>query len=49
MSTHDPKARHLTAIMFSDIVGYTALMAKNEEAGLRVRVRHRDLLGPLAE
>ena len=41
--------RRLAAIMFSDIVGYTALMGENEEAGMRVRERHRALLGPLAE
>jgi TolB-like protein/Tfp pilus assembly protein PilF len=35
--------------MFTDIVGYTALMAESEEKGLRVRERHRSLLGPLAE
>ncbi len=41
--------RRLAAIMFTDIVGYTALMAESEEKGLRVRERHRALLGPLAE
>jgi hypothetical protein len=34
--------------LFSDIVGYTALMAESEARGLRVRERHRDLLRPLA-
>jgi len=36
--------RRLAAILFSDIVGYTALMARDEAAGLRARVRHRSLL-----
>ncbi len=40
--------RRLTAILFSDIVGYTALMGRDEQAGLRVRERHRSLLRPLA-
>jgi TolB-like protein/class 3 adenylate cyclase len=41
--------RRLAAIMFTDIVGYTALMAESEEKGRRVRERHRTLLGPLSE
>ncbi len=40
--------RRLAAIWFSDIVGYTALMERDEQAGLRVRERHRSLLRPLA-
>lgn len=35
--------RRLAAILFSDIVGYTALMAESEERGLRARARHRNL------
>ncbi len=35
--------------MFTDIVGYTALMAESEEKGLRVRERHRALVRPLVE
>src|SRR5512145_31124 len=40
--------RRLAAIWFSDIVGYTALMGRDEQAGLRVRERHRALVRPLA-
>ncbi len=36
--------RRLAAIMFTDIVGYTALMAESEAKGLRVRERHRALV-----
>ncbi len=41
--------RRLAAIMFTDIVGYTALMAESEEKGLRARARHRQLVRPLVE
>ncbi len=41
--------RRLAAIMFTDIVGYTALMAESEAEGLRVRERHRALVRPLVE
>ena len=36
-----PTERRLAAIMFTDIVGNTALMAESEEKGLRARERHR--------
>ncbi len=39
--------RRLAAIIFTDIVGYTALMAESEEKGLRARQRHRALVRPL--
>jgi TolB-like protein/class 3 adenylate cyclase len=45
----NPIERKLAAIMFTDIVGYTALMAESEEKGLRARGQHRAALGPLAE
>jgi len=32
--------RRLAAILFTDIVGYTALMAESEEKGLRAKERH---------
>jgi class 3 adenylate cyclase len=41
----DRSERRLAAIMFTDIVGYTALMAESEERG--VRDRHRALVRPL--
>ncbi len=44
-----PTERRLAAIMFTDIVGYTALMAESEQRGRGVRERHRTVLGPLAE
>ena len=43
-----PTGRRLAAIMFTDIVGYTALMAESEERGLRAR-EHRALVRPLVE
>ncbi len=41
--------RRLAAILFTDVVGYTALMAADEERGLRVRERHRTLVLPVVE
>ena len=41
--------RKLAAIMFTDIVGYTARMAESEDKGLRARQRHRALVRPLVE
>ena len=41
------KKRKLAAIMFTDIVGYTALMSKNEENALQILQKHRDILKPL--
>ena len=45
----DRTERRLAAIMFTDIVGYAALMAESEAKGLRVRERHRALVRPLVE
>ncbi|NNL86774.1 MAG: adenylate cyclase, partial [Myxococcales bacterium] len=40
--------RRLAAIMFSDIVGYTALMAESETRAIAARDRHRGVLGERA-
>jgi TolB-like protein/class 3 adenylate cyclase/Tfp pilus assembly protein PilF len=45
----DSSERRLAAILFTDVVGYTALMAADEERGLRVRKRHRTLVQPLVK
>ena len=36
--------RKLAAILFTDVVGYTALMGRDEAAGRRVRARHEALV-----
>lgn len=41
--------RRLAAVMFADIVGYTRLMAADEERGVRARRRHREVARPLVE
>jgi adenylate cyclase len=38
-----PTSRHLAAIMFTDIVGYTALMQQSETAAALIRERHRNI------
>ena len=38
------RSRHLAAVMFTDMAGYTALMQRDEAAALRSRQRHRDAL-----
>src|SRR6266436_1745618 len=40
-------ARELAAIMFSDVVGYTAIMGRDEHAALRALEAHRQLLRTL--
>ncbi len=37
-------SRRLAAIMFTDLVGSTALTARSEAAGLRAKERHRALV-----
>ena len=39
--------RKLAAIMFTDIAGYTAIMAKSEQNALGILHRHRDIMKPL--
>ncbi len=39
--------RKLSAIMFTDILGYTALTQSNERLALRLLEKHRELLGPV--
>ncbi len=36
--------RRLAAILFTDLVDSTALMARSEEEGLRAKRRHRELV-----
>lgn len=38
---HSPKSRRLAAIMFTDIVGYTALMQADESKAVATRALHR--------
>ena len=35
--------RQLAAIMFTDIVGYTALMQQDEQKAIQIRLRHREV------
>ncbi len=36
--------RQLAAILFTDMAGYTALMAKDEVLAHQLRIRHREVL-----
>ncbi len=38
------RSRRLLAVMFTDVVGYTALMQRDEEAARIIRGRHRLVL-----
>ncbi len=42
-----PQIRRLAAIMFTDIVGYTSLMGRNEEIAFRVLNRNREIQKPI--
>jgi class 3 adenylate cyclase/TM2 domain-containing membrane protein YozV len=41
------KERRLAAIMFTDIVGYSSMMQKDEDLANRMRVRHREVFNRL--
>jgi class 3 adenylate cyclase len=43
------QSRQLAAIMFTDIVGYTALMGKDEQRAFELLKRNRSVQKPLIE
>jgi len=44
-----PHTRQLTAIMFTDIQGYTATMQRDEELAIKIRERHREVFNSTTE
>src|SRR6185436_16587909 len=44
-----PQTRQLAAIMFTDIVGYTALMGKDEQKAFAFLIKNRDIQKPIIE
>ena len=47
--TGSKSTRKLAAIMFTDIVGYTALMGTNEQKALEILRQNREIQRPLVE
>ncbi|HZJ58728.1 MAG TPA: hypothetical protein VFD24_00570 [Chitinophagaceae bacterium] len=43
------QTRQLAAIMFTDIVGYTALMGKDEQRAFDILQKNRDIQKPIIE
>lgn len=44
-----PEDRRLTTIMFTDIVGYTALMGSDEDRALKTLLKNREINQQLAK
>jgi adenylate cyclase len=44
-----PQSRQLAAIMFTDIVGYTALMGQDEDKAFDLLKKNREIQKPLVE
>ena len=44
-----PQTRQLAAIMFTDIVGYTALMGDDEQKAFAILIKNRELQKPIIE
>ena len=47
MSSENTEQRKLAAIMFTDMVGYSALSQRNEQLAQELLEEHRALLRPL--
>ncbi len=44
-----PQSRQLAAIMFTDIVGYTALMGDDEERAIQLLNKNREIHQPIID